>query len=181
MRAIELFLSHQNLDRDDVIDLEGAVRRRGLASWRDRRSLNIGDSSDAEIQAAIEHETSGFVFYGSPNILKSDYVWNHEWPWAHRRHEGERSTGNRAPYRISPLLVDRLSYREVAAEATRRSVPSPTDANGEELERGSPDSRDSIARILVRAALAWWRGSPGAKDGCPRAGIRSTMPDTAPI
>ncbi len=153
MRAIEYFLSHQNEDRDDVVDLEGAMRRRGLASWRDRRSLAIGDSTESEIKAAIEVTTTGFLYYATPRILTSNYVWDVEWPSAHARQQRELAAGSPGPYRIAPLLIDGLSYRDVEAEATKRGRPNPATVNGDSLNRGDPVARDGMARTLLRAAL----------------------------
>jgi hypothetical protein len=154
MRPVEYFLSHQNEDRADVVDLEGAMRRRGLASWRDRKNLLVGDGSDEIIRAGIETETSGFVIFGSDRILPSTYVWEKEWPWAHGRHEREEADGHPAPYRLAPLLVDGLSHRKITAAAASRGQADPMTFNGENLKRGDSTSRDAVARSLLRAALA---------------------------
>jgi hypothetical protein len=129
MRPVEYFLSHQNEDRADVVDLEGAMRRRGLASWRDRKNLLVGDGSDEIIRAGIETETSGFVIFGSDRILPSTYVWEKEWPWAHGRHEREEADGHPAPYRLAPLLVDGLSHRKITAAAASRGQADPMTFN----------------------------------------------------
>ena len=154
MRPIEYFLSHQNGDRDDVVGLEGSLRRRGLASWRDRRSLLAGDDSDVMIRSGIDRDTSGFVIYGSDRTLSSPYVWNKEWPWAHARRKRELAVGHPAPYRLVPLLVDGLDYRMLRHAATSAGSPDPTTTNGEHLRRGDPAGRDAVARWLLRGALA---------------------------
>jgi hypothetical protein len=164
MRPVEYFLSHQNGDRDDVVDLEGALRRRGLASWRDRMSLLAGDDNDVMIRSGIDRDTTGFVIYGSDRILSSWYVWNREWPWAHARRDREVGTGHPAPYRLVPLLVDGLEHKMLRHVATAAGFADPTTANGEHLRRGDPTGRDTVARWLLRGALA------------DRAAVHSTGP-----
>jgi hypothetical protein len=154
MRPVEYFLSHQNGDRADVVDLEGAMRRRGLASWRDRRSLLAGDDNDTAIRAGIDRDTSGFVIYGSDRVVSSWYVWNKEWPWAHERRERELATGHPAPYRIVPLLIDGLDYRLLRHAAADAGHADPTTHNGEVLRRGEAKERDAVARWLLHSALA---------------------------
>ena len=154
MRPVEYFLSHQNGDRADVVDLEGAMRRRGVASWRDRRSLLAGDDNDSGIRAGIDRDTSGFVIYGSDRVVDSWFVWHKEWPWAHERRERELSTGHPAPYRIVPLLIDGLDYRMLRHAAADAGQSDPTAHNGESLRRGDADQRDAVARWLLRGALA---------------------------
>jgi hypothetical protein len=154
MRPVEYFLSHQNGDRADVVDLEGAMRRRGLASWRDRRSLLAGDDNDTAIRAGIDRDTSGFVIYGSDRVVGSWYVWNKEWPWAYERRERETVTGHPAPYRIVPLLINGLDYRMLRHAAAGAGHADPTAHNGETLPRGDAGQRDAVARWLLRGALA---------------------------
>lgn len=154
MRPIEYFLSHQNGDRADIVELEGALRRRGLASWRDRRSLLAGDDNDARIRTGIDRETTGFLIYGSDRIVGSWYVWQREWPWAHARREQERTTGHPSPYRIVPLFVDGLDYHMLRHAAVSVGQPDPTSANGEQLRRLDSADRDRVARWLMRGGLA---------------------------
>ena len=154
MRPVEYFLSHQRGDRADVVDLEGAMRRRGLASWRDRRSLFAGDDNDTAIRAGVDRDTSGFVIYGSDRVVGSWYVWNKEWPWAYERRERESATGHPAPYRIVPLLIDGLDYRMLRHAAAEAGHADPMTHNGEVLRRGDADQRDAVARWLLRGALA---------------------------
>lgn len=154
MRPVEYFLSHESHDRPGVVDLEGAMRRRGIGSWRDRKNLLVGDGSDAMIKAAIESETAGFVLYGTQRIVESDYVWEREWPWAHDRHAHEAAATWPAPYRLVPLLVDEPARQRVTAAAGSHGQPDPMIFNGERLQRGDPGSRDAVARYLLRAGLA---------------------------
>ena len=60
----------------------------------------------------------------------------------------------RAPYRLVPLLVDKLSHRMITATAKAHTRATPMTFNGESLARGDPASRDAVARYLLRSALA---------------------------
>jgi hypothetical protein len=153
MRPVEFFLSHQHDDRTRLVELEAAMRRRGLASWRDRKSLQVGDETDEMVATAIARETSGFVLFGSDRIAASDYVWLKEWPRAHARHEAERSSGLRAPYRVIPVFVDGVGGDLLQEAALSRGQPSLLTFNGEFLQSDNSSSHDSLARRLVSAAL----------------------------
>lgn len=154
MRPIRHFLSHQHLDRDPVRLLETDMRRRGLASWRDRKDQPAGAETEAVIKRAIDHETDGFVFYGSPNILTSDFVWDTEWPPAYLRNRAETDDGHTLPYPIVPLTVRGTKTAEVSAVAKARKHPIPTRFNGERLDESDPASRRAVATFLLRSALA---------------------------
>jgi hypothetical protein len=161
MRPVEYFLSHESHDRPGVVDLEGAMRRRGIGSWRDRKNLLVGDGSDAMIRAAIESETAGFVLYGTERIGESDYVWEREWPWAHERHAHEAAAMQPAPYRLVPLLVDEIARQTLTTAASSHGQPDPMIFNGARLARGDASCRDGVARYLLRAGLADRMTIPG--------------------
>lgn len=160
MTPFEIFLSHNNLDRADVIALEVELRRRGVLSWRDRKDLRLGEITDDAIRLAIQRETDAFALYATAGLLGSRYVWEVEWPPAHARHEAERLAGRAAPYPIVPLFVGSTNPANVEAAASTFQVPSPLFANGEHLDPTDPASRRTIARLLLRTALLR-RDGPG--------------------
>ena len=160
MRPFEIFLSHQNLDRLEVVALEADLRRRGVLSWRDRKDLRLGDVTDDAIRVAIERETEAFAMYATARLCASRYVWEVEWPPAHDRHHAERAARLAAPYPIVPLFVVPAKPADLAAAATTFGVPSPLFANGEHLDPADPGTRRAVARLLLRTALQR-RAGPG--------------------
>jgi len=153
MTPIRHFVSHHNLDRDAVVALEIEMRRRGLASWRDRKDQHRGVKTDLAVLRAIEVETDGFVIYGSPKILGSDYVWNHEWPPAFLRNQGECDRDHPFPYPLTPLFVRGVKPEDLKKAATEHGRPAPAKFNGERLEEGDGASRRTVANHLLRTAL----------------------------
>lgn len=154
MRPIRHFLSHQHLDRPPLRLLETDMRRRGLASWCDRKDQHVGVETDAVVPRAINIETDGFVFYGSPNILTSKYVWDSEWPPAYLRNRAETDAGHPLPYPIVPITVRGTTIAELRDAAKTRKQPIPTRFNGERLDEADPASRRAVATFLLRAAIA---------------------------
>ncbi|MEP7379136.1 MAG: SAVED domain-containing protein [Chloroflexota bacterium] len=152
-RPIQSFLSHQHNARPQVMDLEAAMRRRGLASWRDRKSLALGDETEAMVRRAINKETSGFILFGSKHLARSDFVWRKEWRWANDRRERELGAGLPSPYRISPLFVEPVTPDMLGAFALAHEQ-SPDDIRNGETLAGAEADRDRVARQLLAAAVA---------------------------
>ncbi len=153
-RPIEYFLSHQHDARDAVIKLETAMRRRGLASWRDRKNLAPGDETGAIVERAIRDETSGFVLYGSRHLEHSSFVWKNEWQLAVERRRREVAAGCPAPYRLSPLFVDGVSASNLGSFAQEHGQSSADIANGEYVASDDRADGERVARALLSSALA---------------------------
>ena len=166
MNPIRHFLSHQHTDRPQVILLERDLRRRGLASWRDRKDQHRGVATDPAIRAAIAQGTDGFVIYGSPNILPSTYIWATEWPEAYLRNHGEADAGHAMPYPIIPLVVRGATIGDLHHAIEERRMKA-TDIHGElaDVVSGRVPGRrndheiavfDSTGTALEDVAAAAW-------------------------
>ena len=153
MKPIRHFLSHQHLDRPQLALLEDDMRRRGLLSWRDRKDQHLGAPTDPAVEEAIKKGTDGFALYGSPNVLKSWYVWNREWPPAYLRHQAERDAGQAVPYPLTPIFVG-IEPEDLKQAAIDQGAVMPNPFNGERLVAADPASRRAVARGLLRVALA---------------------------
>jgi hypothetical protein len=153
VRPIRHFLSHQHADRPQLLLLERDLRRRGLASWRDRKDQHRGVATDPAVKAAVERGTDGFVIYGSPNILASTYVWQTEWPEAYLRNRAEADAGNAMPYPVIPLVVRGATVKDLQAAAQAQHKPIPTKFNGERFDEADPAERVRVANLLLRTAI----------------------------
>ncbi len=160
-RPIRHFLSHQNGDRAALMRLEADMRRRGLASWRDRKDQHRGVATDPAVLTAIQTDTDGFVIYGTTKILGSAYVWEHEWPPAYLRHQAETGADHPFPYPLIPVFVE-IGVTDLKGAAKAFKQPLPTTFNGERLKPGLAGRR-AMANHLLRTALA--RRSAEAASG----------------
>lgn len=154
MKPVRFFLSHQNAARPAVIELETAMRRRGIASWRDRKDQTIGHKTYPMIERAIDHDTDGFALFGSEHVLDSEYVWTIEWPRAVERHAKEEASSLRCPYPIVPLFVDGLAPAALETAAATFGVSSPVSFDGEFLASSDATSVARVARRLLRTAIS---------------------------
>lgn len=150
-RPVRHFLSHEHCDRPAVVRLETDMRRRGLASWRDRKDQHRGVATDPAVVRAIHADTDGFVIYGTKRILDSAYVWKQEWPPAYLRHQAETGADHPFPYPLIPIFVD-IGVADLKAAAKAFRQPLPTDFNGERLKPGTAGRR-AMANHLLRTAL----------------------------
>jgi hypothetical protein len=128
------------------------MRRRGLASWRDRKDQHRGVATDPAVLKAIQSETDGFVIYGTSKILGSAYVWEHEWPFAYLRHQAEAGADHPFPYPLVPIFVGSTTVKDLKTAALDHKQPVPTTFNGERLERGARGRR-AMANFLLETAL----------------------------
>ena len=150
-RPVCHFLSHEHGDRPALVRLETEMRRRGLASWRDRKDQHRGVATDPAVERAIQSETDGFVMYGSKKILGSAYVWKHEWPPAFLRNRAETGADHPFPYPLIPIFVG-TSVTDLKKAALAHKQPLPTTFNGERLKPG-PSGRRTMSNFLLRTAL----------------------------
>lgn len=150
-RPVRHFLSHEHGDRPAVVRLETDMRRRGLASWRDRKDQHRGVATDRAVVKAVQVDTDGFVLYGTKKVLASEYVWKHEWPPAYLRHQAETGADHPFPYPLIPIFVG-IGVAAIKAGANGFTQPLPTDFNGERLKPGAAGRR-AIANHLLRTAL----------------------------
>jgi hypothetical protein len=127
------------------------MRRRGLASWRDRKDQHPGIATDPTVTQAIDTDTDGFVIYGTPRILGSAYVWKREWPRAFLRNQAESGADHPFPY---PLMIIFCgpTPNDIKNAAVAFKQPVPTTFNGERLKTG-PVGRRAMANHLLGTAL----------------------------
>lgn len=93
------FLSHKRADSEDVASLRRTLGIYGTGGWKDTEDLRLGDVTDDGIRRAINEQTGGFIWWGTPAILESDTVNKLEISTALRRQHSE------AAYPVVPLFV----------------------------------------------------------------------------
>lgn len=93
------FLSHKREDGDDVAQLRKMLGIYGTGGWKDTEDLSLGDVTEEGIRRAINEQTGGFIWWGTPAILESDTVNNLEIPAALNRKRSELF------YPLVPLFV----------------------------------------------------------------------------
>ena len=81
------FLCHRRVDTDHVDLLERTLRLFGVQAWRDLSDLRLGADTRDDIETAIRSETGGFIWWGTREILESDFVRDIELPLALSRKE----------------------------------------------------------------------------------------------
>jgi hypothetical protein len=86
-RPLTIFLSYRRADASEVRGLEGAVRLRGVRTWRDVNDLPLGGATEDEILEAIGGRTDGLVLYATPRLYEpnSRFIWEKELPAADAR------------------------------------------------------------------------------------------------
>ncbi len=104
----KVFLSYSHKDEDHVNDFlvhQSMLKRQGLIdTWYDRKILP-GDDWNKEIQTQLE-QADIIIFMLSPDFLASDYIWNHEYKIALKRHEDIND-----PVTIIPVRLRRCDHK----------------------------------------------------------------------
>lgn len=74
--ARPVFLSYTwtDLDPDEVDQLDGLLRLRGVPIWRDRRNMTFGTYNETRVREGIEKECSGFALYYTEAVLRSEFI-----------------------------------------------------------------------------------------------------------
>lgn len=103
------FLSHKRQRARTVAYLKQQLCVRGGGGWKDTDDIPLGVDFLANCQTAIEHETGGFIWWGTRDTLGSPIICETELPTALDRAKSDAS------YPVVPVLVDLKPGRDSAA------------------------------------------------------------------
>jgi hypothetical protein len=94
------FLSHKREQANTVAYLKQQLCIRGGGGWKDTDDIPLGDDFIANCVASIEHETGGFIWWGTKETLGSSIICKTELPTALERAKRDPT------YPVVPVLVD---------------------------------------------------------------------------
>lgn len=97
---IRPFLSHRRKNATAVARLKQILELYGAGGWKDTDDLRMGASTEPEIRRAIFEQTSGFIWWGTTQALKSTIINELEIPAALDRAQTE------SLYPLVPLFID---------------------------------------------------------------------------
>ena len=83
------FHSHKREDDRHVVALKRVLGIYGIGGWRDLDDLDVGECSEPDLSRAIDYETGGFMWYGTPKAVGSSYINGVELPAALAREPRE--------------------------------------------------------------------------------------------
>jgi hypothetical protein len=145
------FLSHRRADQRRVVELKRILSLYGAGGWRDLDDLHAGELNAVGFEQAINHDTGGFIWYGTSNVLTSEYVNSVEIPIAVTRKLREPN------YPLVPIFASIEPHQLAEAKNHRlsgRDFEMLRDANGV-IRNGQtlPAWRRDVARRYIRAAV----------------------------
>lgn len=103
------FLSHKRQPAKTVAYLKQQLCIRGGGGWKDTDDIPLGVDFVANCVASIEHETGGFIWWGTKDTLGSSIICETELPTALDRAKRDPT------YPVVPVLVDLKPGRDSAA------------------------------------------------------------------
>jgi hypothetical protein len=144
------FLSHKRQDKSAVIALKNELCLSGAGGWRDLDDLPVGGPTLAGFDEAINHETGGFIWYGTKRAAGSTYINEVEIPRAVARKRREPS------YPLVPAFVDQPHevLPIVQPQLSAYDFQTFSDCNGEVRGRQTKAAfHQHVAQRYVRTAL----------------------------
>jgi hypothetical protein len=145
------FLSHRRADQRRVVELKRILSLYGAGGWRDLDDLHAGELNAVGFEQAINYDTGGFIWYGTENVLTSEYVNTVEIPIAVTRKLREPM------YPLVPVFASIEPHQLAEAKNHRMSARDfeiLRDANG--VIRNGQNLvgwRCDVARRYIRAAV----------------------------
>jgi hypothetical protein len=151
------FLSHKRQRAKTVAYLKQQLCVRGGGGWKDTDDIPLGVDFLADCKKAIEHETGGFIWWGTKDTLGSPIICATELPTALDR--AERDPG----YPVVPVLVDLKPGRDSAdIEAAIGPAYAKRLLNTNGILQRNGQSLRELARETARRYVAQLvRGLPG--------------------
>jgi hypothetical protein len=146
--ARPVFLSYtwNQPDKDEVDQLDLAMRLRGVPVWRDRRDMTFGTYNEPRVRQGIETECSGFALYYSDAVLASEFILRIELDAMDSR----RRRGAPPPFFAGAILRRSMPFSEAAEELHTASHVRLGEALGTHvsLEDLSADLRAAANAVL---------------------------------
>jgi predicted nucleic acid-binding protein len=145
------FLSHKRENARHVVALKRMLSIYGAGGWRDLDDLHVGECSTPGFQQAIDRDTGGFIWYGTPKAVGSSYINTVELPAALARKRREDR------YPLVPLFADiprARAFAELETVLPPDDLALLKDANGIVRARHLRDAfHADAARRYMRAAI----------------------------
>lgn len=151
------FLSHKRQRAKTVAYLKQQLCVRGAGGWKDTDDIPLGVDFLANCETAIEHETGGFIWWGTRDTLGSTVICGTELPTALDRAKRDPT------YPVVPVLVDLKPGRDNAAIETAigpayakrlLSTNGILQRNGQSLRELARDTARRYVEQLVRGLPA---------------------------
>lgn len=146
---LKAFLSHKRQDADAISALREELCVRGIGGWQDTEDLPLGQRTGPHIRRVIDHQTGGFIWWGTSLVLGSDVVNEIEVPAALKRKRREPG------YPLVPFFVDLSPDDDGAALRSalgRRNARRLRELNGVMRDRGG---KETVEDFVPRAAAQY--------------------------
>lgn len=160
---IRPFLSHKRANATAVSQLRTELQLRGAGGWKDTEDLRLGADTPKAIIQAIDHQTGGFIWYGTRKALESETINKLEVPQALKR--ANKDLG----YTVTPVFVD-VSPKEdrslIQAAMGRRYAEQLVRRNG--IQR---TPRERLKLLMRRVARRYVQDAIVGLDSDPTTAI----------